>query len=126
MSMGFGERLTATRTERGLTQAELAQRSGVSPSYLGQLEAGRSQPTLEILTNLAVALAVSIDDLAFDGTERGGQRDRKLARLADAAAVLDQADRDSIANLIEALLYRHQNRTAQASRKKPGPRPKAG
>lgn len=124
--MGFGERLTATRTERGLTRAELAQRSGVSPSYLGQLEAGRSQPTLEILTNLAVALAVSIDDLAFDTNGPSSRGDRKLARLADAAADLDQADRDSIANLIEALLYRHQNRTAQAGRKKPGPRPKDG
>jgi transcriptional regulator with XRE-family HTH domain len=124
--MGFGERLTATRTERGLTQAELAQRSGVSPSYLGQLEAGRSQPTLEILTNLAVALAVSIDDLAFDTNAPSGRGNRKLGRLADAAAVLDQADRDSITNHIEALLYRHQTKTAQAARKKPGPRPKTG
>lgn len=122
--MGFGERLTATRTERGLTQADLAARAAISPSYLGQLEAGRYQPTLEILRNLSQALSISIDDLAFESAERHEQADRSLSRLVDAASVLDQSDRDAITNLIEALLYRHQARANQAGRKKPGPAPR--
>jgi len=122
--MGFAERLSETRLARGLTQAELAARSGVSQSYLVQLEAGRYQPTLEILRNLAVVLAVSIDELAFDPQERELAPCDDLGRLIAKTTALDQRDRDTITNVIESLLYRHQAQASRAGKKKPGPAPR--
>lgn len=51
-----GATLKRTRQLEGLTQAELAVRLGVSPSYVQKLEAGRANPTLGQLAHLASAL----------------------------------------------------------------------
>ena len=57
--MDFAHRLAALRKQRGLTQAVLAERVGVHPSQLRRYEAGGSQPSLEVLRNMARALAVT-------------------------------------------------------------------
>jgi transcriptional regulator with XRE-family HTH domain len=121
-AVSFGTRLAAVRVEAGLTQVELARRVGLSASYLNQLEAGRNQPTLEILRNLAVTLAVSIDALAFDADENP-TGDDPLVALARAAVELPEADRAAIATLIDALLYRHRTLTRRAGHKRHGPAP---
>ncbi len=52
------------RVHRGLEQAELAERAGVSIPYLSQLERGKRKGSLEVLNAIARALSVSLDDLA--------------------------------------------------------------
>ena len=54
------------REHRGMTQAELAARSGLSSSYVSQIEAGRRHGSLKVLRRLARALAVDLEDLADD------------------------------------------------------------
>jgi transcriptional regulator with XRE-family HTH domain len=54
----FGARLRAARHQTGLSQSRLAQRAGLSPSHLGNLERGRRQPRLPTLLALADALGV--------------------------------------------------------------------
>lgn len=51
------------RVARGLSQSELARRSGVSKGTLSQLEAAEGNPTLETLWSLANALGVPFGDL---------------------------------------------------------------
>src|SRR5581483_37534 len=41
-----GQALRKARVEAGLTQAQVARRLGVNPSYVANLEAGRGNPTL--------------------------------------------------------------------------------
>ncbi len=57
--------------DRGLTQQALADRVGIHVSQVRRYEAGGSQPTLDVLRNLAVVLSVSSDALVFDEAERG-------------------------------------------------------
>jgi transcriptional regulator with XRE-family HTH domain len=59
----LGATLKRTRQLEGLTQAELAGRLDVSPSYVQKLEAGRANPTLGQLAHLAGALGrgLSVD-----------------------------------------------------------------
>lgn len=60
----LGERVRRRRKQLGLTAKELAQTSGVSPSYISQLERGRQdRPSLEVLGAIAVALGVSTSEL---------------------------------------------------------------
>ena len=52
----FNVRFAAVRSERGLTLQELADKAKVHISHIQRIEAGKSQPTVEILKRLAEAL----------------------------------------------------------------------
>ena len=62
----MGEQLRQARQQRGLTLRELAQRLGVSPSMISQIETGRASPSVSTLYALATELGVSLDDLLFN------------------------------------------------------------
>ena len=65
----FGRRLRVLREEAGKSQGDLADRAGLSRTYLNQLEAGRRDPSLSTLTRLARALGVKLE--ALIGAEGG-------------------------------------------------------
>jgi len=59
-----GERpLKVWREYRALKSADLAKQVGVSAPYMSQLEAGKREPSINVLKKLAAALEVDIDDL---------------------------------------------------------------
>jgi len=55
----LGARLRELRLEAGLTQAELARRTGIHRPNIARVEAGRHTPSLETLSRLAGAIGVS-------------------------------------------------------------------
>jgi transcriptional regulator with XRE-family HTH domain len=57
------ERLQQLRKRRNLTQAELAEKAGLSRGYLARLETARQDPTLTTLERLAKALRVKVSRL---------------------------------------------------------------
>lgn len=77
-------------------------------------EAGTNQPTLDVLRALAIALAVTTDDLVFNEDERGPADDTLRMHLA-ALDQLDPDERATIRALIEGALLRHQARRLSAS-----------
>jgi XRE family aerobic/anaerobic benzoate catabolism transcriptional regulator len=54
------------RAKRGITRKLLASLSGISIRYLAQLEAGKANPTISILKNIAYALNMSLSDMLFE------------------------------------------------------------
>lgn len=63
MSEKLAKNLERFRTERQMTQEELAKRVGVSQPAIAQYEAGTAVPKLYVTIKLADALGVKIDDL---------------------------------------------------------------
>ena len=57
------QRLQTLRKRRGLTQAELAAKAGISRGYLARLETARQDPTVTTLERLARALRVKASRL---------------------------------------------------------------
>ncbi len=51
------------RKYRGLTQVELANKSGLSRPYLAEIETGRKEGSVTALKNLAAALQVNIGNI---------------------------------------------------------------
>ena len=56
-------RLQQLREALGWTQSQLAENSGVSQTYISELELHKKQPTIPIVKKLAAALGVSVSDL---------------------------------------------------------------
>jgi transcriptional regulator with XRE-family HTH domain len=69
----LAENIRRLRTERGLTAADLAARSGLGKATLSQIEAGNGNPRLETLEALALALGVELTELLADA-DLGGVR----------------------------------------------------
>ena len=59
----LGRRLRALRAERGETLAETAERAGISPQYLSEVERGLKEPSSEMIAALAGALGTTLADL---------------------------------------------------------------
>lgn len=55
---GFGSNLRAARERLGLTQEEVAQRSGVHSTEVSRIEAGKRDPKVSTLERLARAVEV--------------------------------------------------------------------
>ncbi len=78
----LGGRLRALRAARGETLAETAQRAGISPQYLSEVERGRKEPSSEMIAALAGALDTTLAELATSVTE-----DLRRAQSAGADVV---------------------------------------
>ncbi|HVJ52064.1 MAG TPA: helix-turn-helix domain-containing protein [Aliidongia sp.] len=66
-----GRNLRRLRTRRGLSLEGLAKMSGVSRGMLGQIELGRSAPTIGLLWKIATALDVTFATLTSAGADTG-------------------------------------------------------
>lgn len=62
----MGEHLRAARRDRHLSLRDLAERLGVSPSLISQIETGRANPSVSTLYAIAAELDVSLDELLFN------------------------------------------------------------
>jgi len=106
--MPFAERVAALRKERGLTQNTLASRVGIHVTLLRRYEAGTTQPGIDVLRRIALALSVPADVLLFDEGERGP--DDELRMDFEAASSLPADDRRLIHELIEGLRLKREVR----------------
>lgn len=59
----FGKIVRAKRCELGLTQEELAEKSGLHPTYVGSVERGERNISLENIVTISKALECSPKDL---------------------------------------------------------------
>jgi transcriptional regulator with XRE-family HTH domain len=66
----LGARIKALRLERELQQRQLAEKAGLTPSMVSQIESGRLTPSLNTLGRIAAAFSVPIAVL-FDGEPAG-------------------------------------------------------
>jgi len=62
----IGERIRILRRARGLSLRELARESGLSPSFISQLERGRTNAAIPSLLRITEVLGISIGGLLSD------------------------------------------------------------
>jgi len=64
----FGKTLRELRTERGLSQDELAARAGLDRNYIGMIERGERNPAIVNVVKIAEALDVPPSEMfrSFD------------------------------------------------------------
>ena len=106
--MPFADRLSVLRKQRGLTQEALADLIGVTKTQVYRYENNGSQPTLEVIKKLALALSVTTDELIFEVDER--KVDDSLLLLLEGVAQLDPDEKHVIKEMVEGILLKHQAR----------------
>ena len=63
---GIGARIKYIRTQKGLSQEELAEFADVSPVYISNVERGEKSASLKVVIAVANALNVTTDSLVID------------------------------------------------------------
>ena len=58
--MKIGEKIKLSREERKITQKELAKKTGISNTYLSDIERMRTNPSIKVLQQLADALEEAV------------------------------------------------------------------
>jgi len=110
----FPERLSTFRKDRGLPQQALADAVGIHVTQLRRYEAGPSQPILDVLRKLSVALRVSADALLFGDDQRGP--DEELRLQFEAVSRLQPEDKEVVKSVLEGILIKDQVRKVEALR----------
>lgn len=78
----IGRRIRQERNKQRVTMEKLAELAGLNESYIGQIERGNKNPSLESLISIANVLGVTMDYLLAEVTEA------KVDGLVDELALL--------------------------------------
>ena len=62
----IGKRIKIARIKADMKQEHLAEKSGLSPTHVSNVETGTTKVSLSALVSLANALGVTVDDLLCD------------------------------------------------------------
>ena len=107
--MKFEDRLKQYRENKGWTQAELGEKSGISSRMIQRYEAGTSRPRWDAAEKIATALEVPVSDLlgqsgmlVAEAADKGGAKSaREMSKLVEevvgmfAGGALPKEDRDA-------------------------------
>ena len=100
----IGQRIRNYRTQKGLSQEKLA---GSHPTYIGQLERGEKNATLESVEKITSAMDVSLSQL-FDKLGESGN-DSIASKCYDLVASKTEAEQAQLYKmLLEMDKYRNQ------------------
>lgn len=59
----FGQKVKSLRVNKGLTQEQFAELSGLHKNYIGMIERGERNPSLKNIEIIATTFGISISDL---------------------------------------------------------------
>ncbi len=70
----FGATLRRVRRDKGLSQEKLAELTGLSANFVGEMERGLKAPGLTVIVRLALALDTSVHALLADFSDSNVRR----------------------------------------------------
>jgi transcriptional regulator with XRE-family HTH domain len=118
INMSFPARLIALRKQKGLSQQAMAEAIGLHVTQIKRYESGASQPSLDAIKKIAVALSVSTDSLLFDENERGPDDDLRLQ--FDAVSRMPKKERQVIREVIDGMILKYETQRWHAQRASTG------
>lgn len=92
------------RIERGLTQAQLAEKIGVTQGAVYFWEKGINEPTAGYLMKMASLFGVSVDELLSFECEKHGERTTKEVEMARVFEKLNETQQDVVLSTAKEFL----------------------
>ncbi|WP_342577309.1 helix-turn-helix transcriptional regulator [Psychrobacillus sp. FSL K6-2843] len=99
-----GERIRFYRKERGLSQEELAFRASLHNTYIGQLERGEKNATIESLAKVCAALDITLAVLFEDEASQPKVLSFELEQIIGILKGRSRKDQRAILTFIESLI----------------------
>jgi len=102
----IGKRLRELRVARGMTQAQLAEKVGLTQTLVSDYEIGRLRMHAGLVVSLAKAIRVSADELlGLKEAEQDSQmKDRRFLRRLPKIDQLPKRDKQHLLGTIDAVL----------------------
>lgn len=97
--MNTGEQIKKFRMERGYTVNKLANLAGISQSYLRDIELGKKNPTVEILSYICDALHISLADFFNDYYHADADADPLLKEICR----LSPSQKEALTNFLHTI-----------------------
>ncbi len=104
LSVILGTRVCFYRKQKGLSQEKLAELCGLHPSYVGQIERGEKNITVEILYRLSQGLDVSMADLLQDIDNPASAGNKILSEIYNVLFQLSDGDLKRMKRLFDDVL----------------------
>lgn len=99
---GLGNRIRQYRQVKKWLQEDLAERAGLSVSYIGMLERDEKFPKLDTLIRIADELDVTPNELLVDSLKRGYEI--KISKYTEQIGALPPAEQERIYDVLDSLL----------------------
>lgn len=104
LSREIGKRIRNYRTQLKLSQEELAEKCSLHPTYIGQVERGEKNATIESISKIAAGLNVPLSTL-FENLEGADTAERSCAGEAyDLIQALPVNSQDKVLEILRAIL----------------------
>lgn len=97
--MNVGKRISFFREQKGMTVNKLANKAGISQSYLRSIELEEKNPTVEFLSYICEALDISLKEFFDDNVEQELKDDPILQEFYQ----LTPKQRDALRQFIDAM-----------------------
>ena len=104
--MSFSARFLQLRKENGLTQPQMAEKTGIHISQARRYESGEALPSMDILKRIAVTFSVATDWLVFEEGEREPQDELKLK--FEAIKQMDEDEQKAVLSILDAMILKDQ------------------
>ena len=110
----MGHTIRANRQQRKFTTHELAELLNLSDSYIGLLERGARNPSLDVLLRICELFGITPNDLLLSGagqckvseSKSGYNLKMHVESITSLARNLNDKDADIVINLIKGLIQR--------------------
>lgn len=99
----FGKRIRQLRKEKGMSQEKLAEKSGLHNTYIGQIERGEKNASLESIQKLSEGLGVSVAEI-FETFTESPRENPILNQIAEIVSLLPEKSANHLLKSIQELL----------------------
>lgn len=104
LSREIGKRIRNYRTQQRLSQEELAERCGLHPTYIGQVERGEKNATIESISKIAAGLNVLLSTL-FENLEGTTAASKSCAGKAyDLIQELPTGEQEKVLKILQEII----------------------
>lgn len=108
--MKTGKIISDLRKEKGMSQTELANRTGISQVMVGKYERGDASPSIEVAKKIADALEVSLDYLVGEGVN--SKFDKLTLKRIEEIQQLDDDKKHTLFDVIDTFIRESKGRKA--------------